>query len=123
MGTIADASGANGVSNRRFAKPSGDVRRNYCRECQVVRLPRPPRGIDMRRTTRFAATLVAAIAMMAAPAARGQQWVGGNADWNTAANWTPATVPNSPTAAVFFIGGGSAFPAISASVQAQSLTF
>src|SRR5436305_7241021 len=60
----------------------------------------------------------------APPPAAAQTWDGSSStDWNTAANWTPATVPNSPTAAVNFTGTALGTINISASVQAQSLTF
>jgi fibronectin-binding autotransporter adhesin len=61
------------------------------------------------------------------PSATGQTWVGPGTDWNTASNWSPATVPNSATATVNFTGNGLVNGLgtinISSSVQAQSLTF
>lgn len=60
--------------------------------------------------------------------AAAQTWTGViNSDWNTAGNWTPATIPNGGAVAVSFptLSGGSPNYAlnISGSVQAQSLTF
>src|SRR5438094_603252 len=73
----------------------------------------------MPRTILLPLVLLAA----AVPAARGQTWTGPGTDWNTPANWTPAAVPNSPTAVVTFTETAVGPVNISASVQAQSLTF
>jgi autotransporter-associated beta strand protein len=72
----------------------------------------------------FASALIAAIFIINSTA-RGQFWTGNvSTDWNTAGNWSPATVPNSPTATVTFgFGASNNQPNISASVQAQSLSF
>lgn len=53
--------------------------------------------------------LVAAGGLQAAPVV--SQWVAGNGNWNTAANWNPATVPNNGAnqfTAVIFTGSGAA---------------
>ncbi|HEY7118959.1 MAG TPA: autotransporter-associated beta strand repeat-containing protein [Tepidisphaeraceae bacterium] len=52
-----------------------------------------------------------------------QTWVGPGSDWNLAADWTPAVIPNSPTATPSFTGTDVGAVNISASVQAQSLLF
>src|SRR5207249_1402449 len=64
-----------------------------------------------------------AVALMGCGLAMGQTWIGPGTDWNTAANWFPAVVPNSPTANASFAGNGLGTANISASVQAQSLSF
>ncbi|HEY1381375.1 MAG TPA: hypothetical protein VGF55_31530, partial [Gemmataceae bacterium] len=66
-----------------------------------------------------------ALAILTAVAApvRGQTWIGPGPDWNTAADWTPAVIPNSPTATPSFTGNDLGPVNISASVQSQSLTF
>jgi autotransporter-associated beta strand protein len=71
------------------------------------------------------AVIVAASLAAALPApARGQTWDGSSStDWNTAANWTPAVVPNSPTATPSFTGAALGTVNISASVQSLSLSF
>jgi autotransporter-associated beta strand protein len=70
----------------------------------------------------LAATLAAAV--MTGRTATAQTWTGAvSTDWNTAGNWNPATVPNSATAAVTFVGPGPRTVNISSSVQVQSLTF
>ena len=76
----------------------------------------------MNRPHLLRLALPAALVLAAAAPARGQTWTGnGSGSWNDAADWSPAAVPNSPTATVNFPGFGPAF--ISSSVQAQSLTF
>jgi T5SS/PEP-CTERM-associated repeat protein/autotransporter-associated beta strand protein len=55
--------------------------------------------------------------------AQAQTWNGPGTDWNTAANWLPATVPNSNSAAVSLTAAGPNTVNISSSVQAQSITF
>ncbi|HEY1375985.1 MAG TPA: hypothetical protein VGF55_04290, partial [Gemmataceae bacterium] len=62
-------------------------------------------------------------ALLAAAPARGQTWSGPGTDWNTAANWSPQTVPNSAAAAVNFTGNAVGTVNISASVQVQSISF
>jgi autotransporter-associated beta strand protein len=65
-----------------------------------------------------------ALLTSSAPPVAAQTWTGAvNSDWNTAGNWSPATVPNSAAAIVNFTGNGSGGVNISSSVQAQSLTF
>ena len=64
-----------------------------------------------------------AVALMGCGLAMGQTWIGPGTDWNTAANWFPAVVPNSPTANASFTGTALGTVNISASVQAQSLSF
>jgi autotransporter-associated beta strand protein len=80
--------------------------------------------IGMSRTTTFAAAV--ALAAMSAAHSHGQTWTGAvNGDWNTAGNWNPATVPNSPSAAVIFptVSLQNIFVTLSSNVSAQSLTF
>ncbi len=78
----------------------------------------------MNRPRLLRIALPTVLMLAAAAAARGQTWTGGiSTDWNTAGNWSPTTVPNSPTAAVTFPGGPAGAVNISSSVSAQSLTF
>ncbi len=81
---------------------------------------------------RFRGMGVCTLVLAVVPAVRAQTWnnfTGPSFDWNTAANWTPATVPNSATANVIFPdvptgqNGQIGFVNISASVSAQSLSF
>ena len=67
---------------------------------------------------------LAVVLFLCSPAAA-QLWTGnaGNGNWNTGANWSGGTFPNSPTAQVSFFLSGTGPVNISASVQAQSLTF
>lgn len=82
--------------------------------------------IQRRGRARFANIAFAAatvfLVITVQPAAA-QTWVGPGADWNTASNWSPAIVPNSPTAAVNFTGVALGNVNISSSVSAQSLSF
>jgi autotransporter-associated beta strand protein len=73
---------------------------------------------------RWRPAVVALVLLAGYTSARAQTYVGPGLDWNTAANWGPATVPNSSSAAVSFAGAVAAGPVnISSSVQAQSITF
>jgi autotransporter-associated beta strand protein len=77
----------------------------------------------MARASCLSVALLAAAIFVPVPA-HGQTWIGSTSDWNTASNWSPATVPNSPTAVVSFgFTTGSTAPNITASVQAQSVSF
>ena len=68
--------------------------------------------------------LPAALVLAVAAPTFGQTWTGAtNTNWNTASNWSPATVPNSSTAAVTFANAGVGTVNISSSVSAESLTF
>ncbi len=69
------------------------------------------------------ASLALASALVWATCAAAQTWIGPFNNWNTASNWSPAVVPNSPTAIVNFTGNTPMNPDISASVSAQSLVF
>jgi autotransporter-associated beta strand protein len=54
----------------------------------------------------------------------GQTWTGTtSSDWNTAGNWSPATVPNSATAVATFPSHANPPVNISATVTVQSLVF
>jgi T5SS/PEP-CTERM-associated repeat protein len=78
----------------------------------------------MNRSHLLHLTVSAALVLAAATPARGQTWTGSTStNWNTAANWSPATVPNSATAAVNFTNVGIGTVNIASSVQTQSLTF
>ena len=46
-----------------------------------------------------------------------------NGDWNTAANWTPATVPNSPTDVATFVISNTTDVSLSANVEVDSIIF
>src|ERR1700683_377867 len=81
---------------------------------------------------RFKGMGVAALVLFVVPVLRAQTWnnfTGPSFDWNTAANWTPATVPNTTAALVVFPDvptgqtGQVGTVNISASVSAQSLSF
>src|SRR5438105_6277457 len=63
------------------------------------------------------------LCMALAFASSAQTWIGPGPDWNTAANWFPAVVPNSATATPSFTGSDLGALNISASVQAQTLSF
>src|SRR4051812_25009333 len=53
-----------------------------------------------------------------------QTWTGAaGTNWNTAADWNPATIPNSATADVIFGPTGAGTVNIATSVQARSLSF
>ncbi|HEX4591736.1 MAG TPA: hypothetical protein VH120_17495, partial [Gemmataceae bacterium] len=68
--------------------------------------------------------VIACTFVLTADTANGQTWTGAvNTDWNTAGNWSPATVPNSVGANVNFPGGAVGTVNISASVSANQLTF
>ena len=73
--------------------------------------------------SRLAAFLALGLAASLPGLGRSQTWVGPGADWNTAANWSPATVPNSATAAVNFNGTGPGNVNISGVVDVNTLTF
>jgi len=49
-----------------------------------------------------AATAAVAIQLILAGAAFGQTWIDTSGNWDTASNWTPATVPNSSSATAAF---------------------
>jgi fibronectin-binding autotransporter adhesin len=76
----------------------------------------------MARIIRIGSAVIAAVAAITA-AASGQTWSGGGTDWNTAADWNPATVPNSTTAVVNFTDTGAGTVNVSSSVSTLSLTF
>ena len=64
------------------------------------------------------------LALAAGPSVHGQTWTGAiSTNWNTTTNWSPATVPNSLTAAVSFTNTGAGTVNISSSVTTQALTF
>lgn len=75
--------------------------------------------------SRRAGCLLAAAAplLLAAPAAFADTWIGPGTDWNTAANWSPAAVPNSFTDDVIFGDTGVGTVNISSGVVARSITF
>jgi fibronectin-binding autotransporter adhesin len=75
----------------------------------------------MALLSRFVVSLFIAFAVTLA--AHGQTWKGPGTDWNTASNWTPATIPNSSSAAVTFSDTAIGTVNLSASVSAQSITF
>jgi autotransporter-associated beta strand protein len=75
----------------------------------------------MARGSRFVLALI--IVSSSSVTLRGQTWKGPGTDWNTASNWTPATIPNSSSAAVVFSDTAVGTVNISASVSAQSITF
>ena len=67
---------------------------------------------------------VAALLLCSAAPVFAQTWVGySSADWNTAANWNPATVPNSSTAAAVFGNSMVTSVSISAATQVNSIVF
>src|SRR5205807_105762 len=71
----------------------------------------------------FPAAVVGAV-VLAAGATRAQTWTGAvDSNWTRAANWTPASVPYSATAAASFTGAGLGTVTIAYSVQVQSITF
>jgi autotransporter-associated beta strand protein len=72
------------------------------------------------RTVQLVSIAVAMIGCGSAPA---QTWIGPGTDWNTAANWFPATVPNTSSATAVFSGTGLGSVNISASVLTQELFF
>jgi fibronectin-binding autotransporter adhesin len=77
----------------------------------------------MSRTVRLA---VALSWMTVQLPARAQTWTGAANDggnWNNAANWSPATVPNSTTADAVFADAGVGNVSLLSSVSARSLTF
>ena len=97
----------------------GSARRKSARTHSV-------KGRAMFHQSSNSAASVLALAFVAAamPTVRGQTWAAaGSGDWNTAANWSPATVPNSATATATFGIGETATVNMSSSVQLQSLSF
>jgi autotransporter-associated beta strand protein len=52
-----------------------------------------------------------------------QTWVGPGTDWNSPTNWSPATVPNSPSAIANFTGAALGPVNLSNSAQVQSMSF
>jgi autotransporter-associated beta strand protein len=74
---------------------------------------------------RAACVLVAAAVSLlaAAPSASAADWIGPGTDWNTAANWSPAVVPNFSATDVFFNDTGVGFVNISSGVVVHSITF
>jgi autotransporter-associated beta strand protein len=75
--------------------------------------------------TRPLVVVVVAVVIFSGPA-RGQTWTGAANDggnWNNAANWSPATVPNSATADTVFPNAGVGNVTLLSSVLARSLTF
>ncbi len=44
-------------------------------------------------------------------------------NWNTATNWTPTTVPNSPSDIATFASSGNTNPSLSADIEVNSITF
>jgi fibronectin-binding autotransporter adhesin len=82
----------------------------------------------MNRAHLICRTLPVALLLATPAPVHCQTWIGpiapASGDWNTAANWSPAAVPNSTTAAASFGGAaGLFFVNISGNVSAQSLTF
>src|SRR3989440_13083429 len=67
-------------------------------------------------------SLAAVLFVWVAPAAA-QTWIGPGTDWNSAANWFPAVIPNSGSATASFTGNGVGTVNISTSVQDLSLAF
>jgi len=89
-----------------------------------------PQKIGAVRRGKRPAVLATSIAALLAlcvvpPRARGQTWQQnpGSSDWNTAANWNPTTVPNSPSATAIFDISNVLDPALSASAQVGAITF
>jgi hypothetical protein len=80
-------------------------------------------GFRHGRPTRAALAIAAVAAWAAPPPAAAQTWNGAGTDWNTAANWTPAGVPNSSSATPQFAGAGLGTVNISSGVQVFGLSF
>lgn len=81
--------------------------------------------LGRKRPAILAASIAGFLALCLTQGARGQTtWIGGTSgDWNTAANWTPATIPNGSSVASF---GASSTMAVSVSqnfTQIGGLTF
>ena len=87
-----------------------------------------PHGPGSRTMTRFshgrwAAFLALGLAASLPGLGRSQTWVGPGTDWNTAANWSPAGVPNSATAVANFNGTGPGGVNISSGAVVNGITF
>jgi hypothetical protein len=53
-----------------------------------------------------------------------QTWTGAtNTDWNTASNWSPASVPNAATADVVIPNGLTNYPILASNIEVRNLTF
>ena len=72
---------------------------------------------------RWAAFLALGLAASLPGLGRSQTWVGPGTDWNTAANWSPAGVPNSATAVANFNGTGPGGVNISSGAVVNGITF
>ena len=83
-------------------------------------LSRVSRAQARTRSVLVATTALVAAALCAMPAAA-QDWNGGSGDWNTAANWTPATVPDSNSAVANILVGGPGTVLYSATVTINQL--
>jgi autotransporter-associated beta strand protein len=68
------------------------------------------------------AAVLAALSVATSPVC-GQTWLGPGTDWNTGANWSTGTVPNSTSAVVSFNGASPFTVNISTSVSALALNF
>jgi fibronectin-binding autotransporter adhesin len=67
---------------------------------------------------------VVSVSLAVPPAAAQYTWTGPGTNWNTAANWSPATgPPNSSSATVSFTGNALGIVNLTSSVSTQSLSF
>src|SRR5262245_27698910 len=94
--------------------------------CGCPSVPRPggPGGTVMTCRPRLVVVLLATVIL--ADSARGQTWTGAAADsgnWNNAANWSPAIVPNTTAADAVFGATGVGNVSILSGVATRSLTF
>src|SRR5215831_13307322 len=79
----------------------------------------------MNATSKQLAALIAGVIVAQTALAGSATWNSSptSGDWNTAANWTPATVPNSSTAAATFSVSSITNISLSATTQVASITF
>jgi autotransporter-associated beta strand protein len=83
-------------------------------------------GILLRRRAYFLGlTALALPSIFLSASAQAQTWLAspGSGDWNTAANWNPATVPNAQTADVVFGTSNTNAVSLSSGVAVGSITF
>ena len=89
------------------------------------RFPTP--NLWKKRRPAILASSVAALAVLCLVPrpALAQTWLlnPGSGDWNTAANWTPATVPNSPSATATFGASNTTSISLSANTEVGAITF
>src|SRR5262245_57545076 len=102
----------------------------HMKNCTRITLPLGANYLLLSRFGSRALVVVPVVLLFLLPAA-GTSFAGSatwkaapaTGDWNTAANWTPATVPNSPTDTATFATSNIMGVSLSAQIQLNSIVF